>query len=1083
VTSAAQNITELKSGFQWTSNITYSFLTEYAPYALPGEIEPGGPFPLSAAQQAATRALFDYIESLIPIHFVNVVQDNSLNKIGDIAIGIRTLSGGASGVTDMTLGSPGSDGDIWLSRSYADGAASPDFINTMLHEIGHALGLKHPAFAGSGQDGIQDTTRYTVEAYSRGGLDNTPRPVTFQLYDIAALQSIYGAVSTHNPGDTTYSYGTTNVIESIWDTGGHDTLSAADSAVGAVLNLNPTAFSSIGPAQVGFKLSDPAKNISIAKGTEIEDAIGSNSDDILIGSGLSNLLDGRGGNDLIFGDEVVARAILPGTNGSGSFHGLYFDDSFLFVGAYQVQGTTSDADNDTIKAGSGDDWVYGGAGDDILTGGAGNDYLDGGSGTDIARYDDVTGPQTLLFQSGDLPEGVKSDGEGRLFSITRGDGTDILHSIEKVDLVGDNNTVAVKPIATRGPSVGDITINLGATIFSSNETLDFSQYGKNVYLGTTPSADGKGEAAGLFNNDGMSADTSVSFTGMTTLNLGANNDTIKLSQAADPYLHVINTGGGVNDISSDNIDVTINLQGTNDTVRHAGRGSVINVGTGHATIYVSDDILISGLKPTDTVIVNGRVIHGAIGSINSEAQWILGGDGVSYGLNAQGQLGIKDSLGHIMYISGYHGGPSLTFEQQTAGIFLGLGSIKVERFMDIKRPASENIPTTFKLAQELYYTQTGKTIFPRGNDPLVFDLTGGGINLTAVSAVAPLFDANRTGFAVHTGWFENNTGILVVDSNGNGQIDDISEVVGERYGGFAELAQADANGDGVIDANDPISAQLRIWRDGNGDGTVNPGELMTLSQAGIASINLAATAQTGVAVAGNDVLATGSFTHTDGTSGAVDAVSFSIDPFHSVYKGSASVSAAAAALPNLKGYGTLTDLRVAMTIDPALATAGQASAPPTLIDTINANLSNLNQIDLNALRAAATPILYAWAQAVQLPDANGNLQVVPLAAGHSDLAILVNTSSSGLQTVADFAYRLTYAQGISYFKLASGAPVRDAQGQVIDYPTFDDGWHKPAGPDSRPERSASWSAISARSCRSTQRRTIHTRSSRPCSRS
>jgi hypothetical protein len=80
VTSAAQNITELKSGYKWTSNvITYSFLTGYTPYTLPGETEPGGPVPLSAAQQAATRALFAYIETLIPVHFVNVVQDNSLN--------------------------------------------------------------------------------------------------------------------------------------------------------------------------------------------------------------------------------------------------------------------------------------------------------------------------------------------------------------------------------------------------------------------------------------------------------------------------------------------------------------------------------------------------------------------------------------------------------------------------------------------------------------------------------------------------------------------------------------------------------------------------------------------------------------------------------------------------------------------------------------------------------------------------------------------------------------------------------------------------------------------------------------------
>jgi hypothetical protein len=83
-------------------------------------------------------------------------------------------------------------------------------------------------------------------------------------------------------------------------------------------------------------------------------------------------------------------------------------------------------------------------------------------------------------------------------------------------------------------------------------------------------------------------------------------------------------------------------------------------------------------------------------------------------------------------------------------------------------------------------------------------------------------------------------------------------------------------------------------------------------------------------------------------------------------------------MPNLKGYGTLTDLQVAMTLDPAL------------IDTVNVNLSNLNQVDLTSLRAAAMPILDARARAVQLPDANGVLQTIDPAAGHSDVPILIS---------------------------------------------------------------------------------------------
>jgi Ca2+-binding RTX toxin-like protein len=710
---------------------------------------------------------------------------------------------------------------------------------------------------------------------------------------------------------------------------------------------------------------------------------------LFIAGGQADKITGSSGDDLIYGgdgnDELWARGA-----------------------------------DDPLAGGAGKDLLAGGAGDDILHPGHGHDYLGGGDGTDTAVFDQIG--------SGTFQLSIDRSNSVPAILMTHEDDSTELQSVEKIKLVGNDNTVVVQPTAGQPSSSINSTIDLGATLYSSNETLDFSQYGKSVSLVTTSSSDGKGEAAGF---------SGYSFTGMTTLTLGSGDDKVDLTEAADPYLHTINTGGGKNSISSGNVNVTINLQGNDDTVLHAGKGSQINVGSGKATIKISDDVLIVGVKPTDRIEgADGTILHGAIGQIGSESVWIVGSDDISYALDTHNELAIKDTLGNITYVANYQGGPTVKFEQQTAGILVALGSVRYETLMDLTRPAFENTPTTFKLAAELYFTETGKRIFPAGNDPLVFDLTGGGINLTGVSSAAPMFDANRTGFAVHTGWFGQNDGILVLDNNGNGQIDDISEVVGSEGGGFAALAQYDVNEDGVVDANDPMYAHLRIWRDTNGDAKVDDGELMTLAQAGIASINVASTAQTGANIAGNPVLASGSFTRADGTSGTVDDVTFSIDPFNSAYKGDASVSAAAAALPNLKGFGTLTDLRVAMTIDPALAAAGQAGAPPTLIDTINANLPNLNQIDLNALRAAALPILEAWARAVPRPDADGNPQVVDPVAGHSEMPILVNTDASGVSTVSDFGYRFTDAQGHSYFKLANGAAVTDTHGNTIDQPTF-----------------------------------------------
>lgn len=412
-----------------------------------------------------------------------------------------------------------------------------------------------------------------------------------------------------------------------------------------------------------------------------------------------------------------------------------------------------------------------------------------------------------------------------------------------------------------------------------------------------------------------------------------------------------------------------------------------------------------------------------VGSANSDSPWLTSlATGIRYGINGQGQLDIEDPNGNQLFISDYVGGPGVPFALQTAGIFIGVAAITAYRLLDPNKPNVGPINGWFKLGNALMFAVSGgKHFFNTASDPLVLDLTGNGIRLTAESVAAPSFDMNNTGFAIPTGWVQPGTGLLVLDKNGNGTIDDGSELLGAPAPiGFAALAQYDSNGDGVIDASDPIYSQLQVWVDQNGNAQVDPGELETLAQAGITSITVASTAAPdGTTIAGNIVNATGSFTRTDGTTGAIDDVSFTVDPMHSTYVGDKTVSAAAAAMPNLKGYGTLTDLQVAMTLD------------PTLIDTINAGLANFNQVDLDALRDAAVPILDAWAKAVQLPDANGVLQTVDPVASHTSMQILVHSDSLGNPVVDDFAYQATDSSGNTYWKLASGHDVKDAQGNVI----------------------------------------------------
>ncbi|MCZ6187237.1 calcium-binding protein, partial [Campylobacter ureolyticus] len=90
-------------------------------------------------------------------------------------------------------------------------------------------------------------------------------------------------------------------------------------------------------------------------------------------------------------------------------------------------------------------------------------------------------------------------------------------------------------------------------------------------------------------------------------------------------------------------------------------------------------------------------------------------------------------------------------------------------------------------------------------------------------------------------------GILVIDKNGNGIIDNGNELFGNfttknngdmANNGFEALKDYDTNGDLIIDYRDDKFSELRVWQDLNSDGISNKGELKTLNELGIKSLNL-----------------------------------------------------------------------------------------------------------------------------------------------------------------------------------------------------------------------------------------------------
>lgn len=228
------------------------------------------------------------------------------------------------------------EGDVWINLYHESASAQPfgsyDYM-TILHEVGHALGLEHPgAYNGSflfydaNAEYVEDSQQYTVMSYfeawatgARHYVDlpyNTQHASTPLLHDIAAMQALYGANMTARTDDTVYGFNSTagkdvfdfavntNPVIAIWDAGGHDTLDASGFATDQVIDLRADTFSSIGRLTL---------NVSIAKGVVIEDAAGGSGSDIITGNAADNQLTGGAGNDTLDGGDGEDTATYAGS--------------------------------------------------------------------------------------------------------------------------------------------------------------------------------------------------------------------------------------------------------------------------------------------------------------------------------------------------------------------------------------------------------------------------------------------------------------------------------------------------------------------------------------------------------------------------------------------------------------------------------------------------------------------------------------------------------------------------------------------------------------------------------------------------
>lgn len=297
---------------------------------------------------------------------LNLIQiKDTASSVGEIRFGLTDAndSPGLAGYT-YSPGSTPSAGDVWMEfhgwhmdRASAITPGSSDYM-TLLHEVGHALGLKHPFDKTSTNaatlPAAKDNYFYTIMSYSSKP-DANPNadfyPTTPMYLDMRALQTLYGADKTTNAGNTTYHFTSAQQYwQTIYDAGGRDKISYSGNA-DCIIDLNEGHFSSLG-APIHFTDGTSTRaTVCIGPHTTIEAASGGNGNDSLIGNTANNMLNAGGGVDKLLGGK--GNDVLNGGAGNDIMTGGAGHDVFVFDTKLGVAGIDQISDfrpgDDTIR--------------------------------------------------------------------------------------------------------------------------------------------------------------------------------------------------------------------------------------------------------------------------------------------------------------------------------------------------------------------------------------------------------------------------------------------------------------------------------------------------------------------------------------------------------------------------------------------------------------------------------------------------------------------------------------------------------------------------------------------------------------
>jgi Ca2+-binding RTX toxin-like protein len=344
----------LISGAKWNATaLTYSFpqaVGQFTPHYTSAELLraiDGVVSPLTAAMETAARAAFAEMSSYTNLAFTELAPSTSITSV-DITL-MRT-----DDTTTAFAYSPGNRvnaGDAWfgLDASIASPVRGQYGWITMLHELGHSMGLKHSHEAGGIAGAVtplRDAMEFSLMSYrsyvgaSLGGAytnETSSYAQTFMMLDIAALQAMYGADYSTNSGDSVYTFnastgqmsingsgdpapGANRIFRTVWDGGGVDTYDYSNYSNNQDISLAAgrwSMFSQVQRADLGGgneALGNVYNALLVGGDTRalIENANAGSGNDKVEGNQAANILNGNAGNDTVHGqggDDTINGGI------------------------------------------------------------------------------------------------------------------------------------------------------------------------------------------------------------------------------------------------------------------------------------------------------------------------------------------------------------------------------------------------------------------------------------------------------------------------------------------------------------------------------------------------------------------------------------------------------------------------------------------------------------------------------------------------------------------------------------------------------------------------------------------------------